>query len=272
MRVAIEPSLSPGRPRVRWWRELLYVLAFYGVYTLVRNQFGSAAVGPERAFDHALDIIGAEKALGLFHEATIQGWFISWHWFVGFWNVYYGTAHFIVTATALIWCFRRRPEAYRLWRNTLAIATSLALIGFSTFPLMPPRLLNSPLAFGGQRFAGATNYGFVDTLQKIGGLWSFDSGTMQKLSNQYAAMPSLHTTWALWVTLVMWPGMRTRLSRTLVVLYPIATLFCVIITGNHYWIDGVGGAATLGAGYVVARSLKARRTAMVPPPDLQKIE
>ena len=253
MRVALEPSISRSRPRLRWWRELLYILAFYGVYTLVRNQFGSAAVKPERAFNHAMNVIDAEKAVGLFHEATIQGWFLSWHWFIEFWNVYYGTAHFIFTAGALIWCFRRRPEAYPLWRNTLASTTGLALIGFSTFPLMPPRLLNSPLSFGGQRFAGATNFGFVDTLEKIGGLWSFDSGAMVKISNQYAAMPSLHTAWATWVTIVLWPGMRSRFAKALLVLYPIATLFCIVVTANHYWLDGVGGVVTLFFGFLVAR-------------------
>jgi hypothetical protein len=246
-------------PRLRWWREVLYVLAFYVIYSFVRNQFGSQRVGPERAFHHADTVIRIEQAVGLFHEATIQGWFLSWHWFIRFWNVYYGTAHFVVTGGALIWCYHRRAHDYPLWRNTLAATTGLALIGFSTFPLMPPRLLNASLLVDGQQIGGAPfakiNYRFVDTLHKIGGLWSFDSGAMQKLSNQYAAMPSLHCAWALWVTLVMWPQAKKQWMRVLLVLYPISTLFCIIVTANHYWIDGVGGAVTLLFGYLIGKRL-----------------
>ena len=252
MRAVLEPTITPRRPRLRWWREVLYVLAFYGIYTLVRNRFGSAAVGPRPAFAHALDVINIERAVGLFHEATVQSWFLGWRWFVAFWNIYYGTAHFVFTTGALIFCFHKRRHVYALWRNTLAATTAVALVGFSTFPLMPPRLLNNPVSFGGGHLT-SVNYGFVDTLQKIGGLWSFDSGTMMKISNQYAAMPSLHTAWALWVTIVMWPGVRSRVGRAVLVVYPLATLFCIVVTANHYWLDGVAGVAALGVGYAIGR-------------------
>ncbi len=259
MQVASERQEVEAPPRLRWWREVLYVLAFYGIYTLVRNQFGSRRVGPERAFHHAEIVIRIERAVGLFHEATIQGWFLSWHWFIRFWDVFYGTAHFLFTGGALIWCYHKRRVDYPLWRNTLAATTGLALIGFSTFPLMPPRLLNSPLMVDGVPVGGQglakINYHFVDTLEKIGGLWSFDSGAMQKLSNQYAAMPSLHCAWATWVTLVMWPQAKKRWAKTLLVVYPIATLFCIIVTANHYWLDGVGGLVTLFFGYLIGKRL-----------------
>ena len=39
-------SPAPPRPRLRWWREVLYIVVIYGVYSTVRNQFGSAG-GPE---------------------------------------------------------------------------------------------------------------------------------------------------------------------------------------------------------------------------------
>lgn len=251
---------APPRPGLRWWREVLLILAFYSVYSIVRNQFGSAAVPVVRAYHHALDVITFEEALGLFHERTIQHWFLSWSWFIRFWNIYYGTFHFIVTAGALVACFRLRPTRYGLWRNTLGATTGLALIGFSLFPLMPPRLLNSPTEYGagvpGNPGAYATkDYGFHDTLEEVGGLWSFDSGTMKTLSNQYAAMPSLHCAWATWCTLVLWPLSKRRWARALLVLYPVATLFCIVVTANHYWIDGIGGLVTLAAGFLVGRAV-----------------
>jgi hypothetical protein len=240
--------LARRASRLRWWREVLYVGAFYGVYSLIRNH-GLATDSVDRAFAHAKEIIRLEQLVGLYHEETIQDWFLGARWFIRFWNIYYGTAHFVVTAAALIWLFRRMPERYPLWRNALACTTGLALIGFALYPLMPPRLLNVCGPYG----ACATHdYGFVDTLRQIGGLWSFDSGTIQKLSNQFAAMPSLHVGWATWSTLVLWPACRRGWQRALAVAHPVATVFCIVVTGNHYLLDAVGGWATLGAGIALA--------------------
>ena len=198
-------------------------------------------------------MIRVEACLGSFHEETIQELFLSQEWFISFWNVFYGTAHFVVTVFALVWLFRKMPERYPLWRNTLALTTGLALIGFAFYPLMPPRLLDSCGDFG-----ACASYGFVDTLKEIGGLWSFDSGTMQKISNQYAAMPSLHFAWSLWSAFVLWPVVRKPWVRILLASYPLMTLFAIVVTANHYWIDAAGGAAVLGLGYLIARWLTAR--------------
>ena len=245
----------------RWWKEVLFIAAFYGIYSVVRNQFGSVRLGhlsePVPAFDNALRVIRFERLIGLFHEESIQEWFLSAHGFIRFWNVYYGTAHFVVTIGAFVAMFKLMPDRFARWRNTLAFTTALALIGFSFFPLMPPRLLNDTSRYGGERIAverHIENFGFVDTLEKVGGLWSFDSGAMAKVSNQYAAMPSLHTAWATWCTLVLWPlAGRRRWPKVLLVIYPLATLFCIVVTANHYWLDGVGGLVTLGAGYLAGR-------------------
>ena len=229
---------------LRWYREVAYVLAFYGVYSFIRNQFGSAAVSEQLARGHAYDVIHIERALGLFHEETLQDWFLHWRWFIQFWNLFYGTFHFVVTAFALIWTFRRFPWRYPLWRNTLAITTALALVGFATFPLMPPRLLPA-------------HYSFVDTLRVYGGLWSFDSGAMQKVSNQYAAMPSLHFAWSTWCALVLYPQVKRPWLKALIVAYPAATLFAIMVTANHFWLDAAGGALILGVGFLLARQLTA---------------
>jgi hypothetical protein len=237
------PPLTHTR-RLRWWREAAYILAFYVVYTIIRNTQGSAAVSKETAFENAREVIRAEKAIGLFFEEGVQDFFLSAEWFVSFWNVFYGTAHFVVTVAALVLMFRTMADRYPLWRNTLACTTALALIGFATFPLMPPRLL-------------PPDYGFVDTLKTIGGLWSFDSGAMQKVSNQYAAMPSLHFAWATWSSIVLYPAMKRSGSKALVVAYPALTLFAIVVTANHFWLDAVGGAVVLGLGYAAGRAITA---------------
>ena len=120
------------------------------------------------------------------------------------------------------------------------------MIGFSLYPLMPPRLLS---VCGG--YGGCTNSNFVDTLQRFGGLWSFDSGTMQSISNQYAAMPSLHFAWSTWCWLALRPVVQRRSVRIALAAYPWLTLFAIVVTGNHYWIDAAGGALVLAVGYVI---------------------
>jgi len=232
-----------------WWHELVYVGGFYALYTGTRNLFGSAAVGATHAFHNAQRVIHLEEWLGIFHESTVQGWFLGAPWFIRLVDDFYGTFHFVVTLTVLVVAFRRWPSAYRFWRNTLAFTTALALVGFSLFPLMPPRLL-CDCAYG----AGpGVSYGFVDTLDRFGGLWSFDSPTMKSISNQYAAMPSLHMAWALWCAAVLVPRLRHRWSKGLAMAYPAVTLLAIIITANHYLLDAVAGAVTLAAGYGLAR-------------------
>jgi membrane-associated phospholipid phosphatase len=70
-------------------------------------------------------------------------------------------------------------------------------------------------------------------------------------------MPSLHCAWATWCTLVGWRLVRKRWLRVLLAIYPFLTLFTIIVTGNHYWIDGIGGLATLAAGYWVGTTFDA---------------
>jgi hypothetical protein len=222
------------------------VLLFYGIYTTIRNTQGSARAASEHAYHNALRIIRAEHDLGIFHEEWIQQRFIHWKFFLQFWNVFYGSAHFAVTIVALILLFRRSPERYPIWRNTLAFTTGIALIGFAFFPLMPPRLLHT---------VAGTHYGFVDTLEKVGGLWSFDSGAMQKVSNQYAAMPSLHCAWATWCALVLYPMVRRPWAKALVVIYPFLTVFAIVVTANHYILDAVGGVLVLGIGFLLGAAV-----------------
>lgn len=220
----------------------------------MRNRFGSeggtVAAARDVAFEHAEAVIAVERAVGLFFEPALQEWYLSLpgHGGIVAWNVYYGTAHFVVTVAALLVLFFRVPGRYPLWRTTLGATTAIAIVGYASFSLMPPRLLDDCGEFGACR-----DYGVVDTLAEHGGLWSFDSGALKSVSNQYAAMPSMHMGWSLWCALVLAPMAGRRWLRVLAVAYPVLTLFCIVVTGNHFWLDAVAGAACLGAGWLVAR-------------------
>tara|TARA_S200000501_G_scaffold318504_1_gene312320 strand:+ start:1755 stop:2579 length:825 start_codon:yes stop_codon:yes gene_type:complete len=238
----------------RWWKEVIFVLAFYLVYARIRNQFGSNgffAASSTAAADNARRVIDFEKKLGLFFEERLQAVFLDWDWFLWFWNVFYGSLHFVVTIGVGIFLYRKFPFRFIRYRTALANTTALALIGFSAFPLMPPRLLASPPPYGGSM----TEYSFIDTLSVYGGLWSFDSGTLQAISNQWAAMPSLHLAWAAWCSVALAPVLRSLWSRWLIWLYPVATSFGIVVTGNHYWIDGLVGLGVLFAGMLCANWL-----------------
>ena len=88
-------------------------------------------------------------------------------------------------------------------------------------------------------------------------LINFDEGAVAKLSNQYAAMPSMHTGWSTWCALVLIPMTRRRWLKVVIGLYPVATVFCIMVTGNHYWLDAVGGLAALGGGWLIGSNLTA---------------
>jgi hypothetical protein len=264
------PAWAPERQHHQlWWKEAIIVAVFYGIYSWTRNLFGSnkiAADGvPEQAFTNAERIIQLERWLGLYHEETIQDWFLPYHTFIQFWNVYYGTLHFIVTIGVFVLLYIKRADVFAQWRNTLAAMTTLAIIGFAWFPLMPPRLLDKPCPavdpsqYGGaclpSRFRGSEGFGFVDTLAEYGGPWSFDSDAMASISNQYAAMPSLHIGWSTWCAIAVWPLLKRRRTKAAVLLYPVTTLFCIVVTGNHFWLDGAGGLLAFGIGALFGWSL-----------------
>jgi PAP2 superfamily len=272
-RTAIAPETRP-----RWWAQVAIMAVFYGFYSFTRNLFGSANLDPGEepvhAFTNAIRIIDLEEAMSLYFELEVQRWFLPGGtlgldtWFIQFWNVFYGTAHFFVTIGAFLWIYLRAPRRYIYWRNVLGITTAVAIIGFALFPLMPPRLLDDTESmYGGGRLAAEQGIdpgeiAFVDTLAEYGGPWAFNKGPMKSLSNQYAAMPSLHIGWATWCAFVLWTLVRRRWTRALLVLYPLATLFCIVVTANHYWIDGLGGLVALAVGIVGAEQIgqwRARR-------------
>jgi hypothetical protein len=222
-----------------WWAEILAIVAFYLVYSAIRN---SNKAGEVHAFNNALRVIDWQRAIGLYHEETLQDWALHFKPLIIAANYFYGSLHFVVTIAAGIYLFKKFSDDYPRYRNTLAIATALALIGFKLFPLMPPRLLPE-------------SYSFVDTLGEYPTFWSFNSGAVSKISNQYAAMPSVHVAWATWCALVFAPRVQNRGTKMLAISYPIVTVVVIVLTGNHYILDAVGGLVVLAIGWFAAGAI-----------------
>jgi hypothetical protein len=243
----------PGGRRLRdgstiyWWVEILAIIVFYLVYSAIRN---ANEGGATQAFDHAKQVMTWQHYLGINHEETLHELALHFKPLIIACNYFYGSLHFIVTAGVGIYLFRKWSDDWPLWRNTLGITTALALIGFRFYPLMPPRLLPE-------------RYGFVDTLAEYPTFWSFNSGAVSKISNQFAAMPSVHCAWALWCALILVPRLKPRWAKILAGLYPVMTVIVIVLTANHYILDAVGGFAALGLGYLIAR--KVTRAGQGPP-------
>jgi PAP2 superfamily len=221
-------------------RELVLVAVFLAVYEEIRwhmVQAGGAAAS------HALSVVSAERALGLFHERAVQAVFTPWDSVTDAFNTYYGGTHFLVPAAILVWLVLRHPERYARARTALAVTTAVAFVCFWLYPVAPPRLL--PASFG-----------FVDTLRD-GASGHMEGSLINTAGDQYASMPSLHVAWAVWCALALYPVVRHWALRVLVVAYPLMTTLVVVATGNHFFLDAVAGAAVA----IVAAAVVAGLTA-----------
>ncbi|MEU2773766.1 phosphatase PAP2 family protein [Streptomyces sp. NPDC007162] len=232
------------RTRLRWWTELPLILLVYGCYTagrlLARGDTSSAV-------DHGLAILRIEKDLRLNAEHPLNRLFTREPWLGVPADFWYASLHYLVTPLILVWLFRRRAEIYRRARTWLMTSTFIGLIGFTLLPTCPPRLL-------------AAKYGFVDTMAQYSsyGWWGGQASAprgMGGMTNQYAAMPSLHCGWALWCGVMLWRYGNSRLTKVLGVAYPLLTAIVVMGTANHYFLDAVAGVAVMGAGYLLAPSV-----------------
>jgi hypothetical protein len=247
---------TPVIPRSKRWRfgwiaEAAGMIVLYLLYDWSRDQ----AVGTTAdAFANARDIVSAERSLGIYWERSIQQAFLNADWFIAFWNIYYGTIHFVLPVVTLVWLYRRTPIRYARWRNTLALMWAIAVLTFFVYPLMPPRLMPA-------------RYGFVDTAAKyynFGPQVKVEYGAdgqptqraLAQYGNPFAAMPSFHVGWSTWVVLALWPLIRRRWVRALLIVYALAVLFCITVTANHWLLDAVGGWVVLGLGFTGALAIE----------------
>jgi hypothetical protein len=155
-----------------------------------------------------------------------------------------------VTIGVLVWLYLRHPLRYRSIRSVLFATNLVALLGFYFYALAPPRMY--------------PEHGFVDTIIAFHTWGSWGSADVAAASNQYAAMPSLHIGWALWCAVVIVALAERRWVRVLGAAYPVATLFVVVATANHFLLDAVGGVLVLVCGFVIQRLLSGR-PAFAPP-------
>jgi hypothetical protein len=223
-------SDTPARPPLV--RELLLVAGLFLVYKLGRR-LATGHTG--EAYRNGHEVWDLERALHLPGEGAVQSLLLHGDGLAHLANTYYAVVHFPATAAFLVWLYLRRPAHYVWARRILAAVTAAALVLHLTFPLAPPRML------------AAT--GLVDTA-RVYGPSVYGPPEADPLSNQFAAMPSLHFGWALMVAVGLVVATRAR-WRWLWLLHPLVTLLVVVGTANHFWLDALAAAALLGLALVV---------------------
>lgn len=227
--------------------ELLLIRVGYSLYSHIR---AAAPTSRSLAEGNGSQIHGIEKALGIDIELAVNHAVVNTPWLEAFFNFYYTSFHFVVPLGILAVLYWRRPKDYRWARASLGLATVLALIGFWLYPLAPPRLM--------------PGMGYVDTVHGVQDLANPSYGAMTAISNQYAAMPSLHFGWSLWCGIVIIMIAPRGWQKLLGALHPTITVCAIVATANHWVLDAVGGALVVVAGFGLVYVLSGPRGDAVP--------
>jgi PAP2 superfamily len=199
--------------------ELALWASLYPAYLAVR---GSTIEDGDVAAANAADLVDIERALGLFHEASLQS---ALSLVSEFFSAYYMLGFGPLIAGVLVWLgLRDRPRYSRL-RTLLFGSLALAVVLYVAYPTAPPRLV--------------PELGISDTV----GLSGHDTGSFAGIRfNPYAAMPSMHVGWSVLVGVIGFQAVRRRPLRAFFALHPLVMAVAVTATGNHYFIDSAAGA------------------------------
>jgi membrane-associated phospholipid phosphatase len=180
------------------------------------------------AFENGRLVIGAERGLHVLVEPALQRLVLESGLLVQILDWTYWLSQFVILLVAAVWIYLRANGAFLRVRNILLVANLLGLAGYLLMPTAPPRMFPA--------------WGFVDTLAGFG-FFNQGSEAVQIASNQYAAMPSLHTADALIIGSAMAAIVHRRALKALWALWPGLVIVSVVATGNHYLLDVAAGMA-----------------------------
>jgi hypothetical protein len=142
-----------------------------------------------------------------------------------------------VTLAALVFIYLFHNERFYFVRNMFMVSMGLALVGYTLFPTAPPRFF-------------FPEYGFEDTVAQLSGI-GHDAG-VNALFNPYAAVPSMHCCFAIFIGLTLAQSCKHRWARIAWALWPLVMTWVVVTTANHWFADAFLGAATAAISYGAA--------------------
>lgn len=211
-----------GSSRLIVLREFALMAGGYLIYSRVRDlTTGSEAF----AITNAHNVAAAERALGIHWVASWQDAVIDHRWLIRIVNNDYIYGHWPLIAVVAAWLFFRHRNEYYLMRTAFFISGGISLIVFAFWPVAPPRLA-SP--------------GIVDTISVSNHVYT--ALQPNSITNQFAAMPSLHFGWDLLVAIAIGTNVRWRGLKLVAALMPLLMLSGIVLTANHYFLDAAAGA------------------------------
>lgn len=212
--------------------QIAVVVAGVQLYELLRHAMTPDWEAAER---HAQDVISWERFAHVEWEHGMQSAFLQIPDLVRAMNVFYFVGHFVLTSVFFFWLYHRDRNAFRRFRNGFLTATFIALVIHWQFPTAPPRL---------------AGIGLEDTLRSLSNI-DIGSPTSSSFSNPVAAVPSLHAGWAVGVGVGLILYARPRIWKAIGLLYPLAVVLTIVVTGNHFVFDAVAGVLVMALGFWV---------------------
>jgi len=214
---------------------LLFAVAYYA-YRLTRGWIDDGQ-GAAVAFENARHLINIEQSMHLFVERDVQTFSSSWDVLQDIAATIYLNAQTTITLSALVFIYLFRNERFYFVRNMFVVSMGIALVGYTVFPTAPPRFF-------------FPEYGFEDTVAQLSGV-GHDAG-INALFNPYAAVPSMHVCFAIFVGFTLARSCHHRWARIAWALWPLVMTWVVLTTANHWIADAVLGAGTAAISYGAA--------------------
>lgn len=219
-------------------RETSILLALFALWQLAGSY---TVMSPDGALGRAQWLWNTERAMHLPSETALQGAFLPHPLVVQFFNLYYAGLHFPVLVGCLVWLFVRHRGSYPRVRWTVVLFTAGSLL-IQFIPVAPPRMLPGTNMIDTALVYGQSVYGSVAGFN----------------ADQLSAMPSVHIGWSILVALVIVQVSGSR-WRWLALSYPVFTTLAVVVTANHFWLDGIVAALLLALVLLTQRAWLALR-------------
>jgi hypothetical protein len=199
------------------------------------------------AFVNGQKVIDFERGTHTFFEPNVQSLFIDHRWIIDFANFMYMNSHFVVTTAFLVWLYVFRNQNFYFVRNMFMVGMGLAVIGYAVLPTAPPRLY--------------PDTGLVDTITQYAKV-NHDSGLVRLFINPYAAIPSMHVAFSTMIGITGVLISRHTITKVVWAAYPLLVFWVVIVTANHFWVDGGFGLLVAALSAVTALQLARVRPAV----------
>lgn len=223
-------------------RETGIVLGLFGLWMFVGHLVGHHPAG---GYARGAWLWHAEQTLHLDVEPAMQAPLLGHKALLAAVNYYYAYAHWLSVDVVLAWLWLRHRDSYVVARSALVAFTGCCLL-MHLVSTAPPRLL--------------AQTGIVDTAALLGQSVYADT---PGVSDHLSAMPSIHVGWAVLFAVAAWTTSSTT-GRVLATGHALLTAYVVVVSGNHFWLDGIVAGVLVALVWPVAAAASRLRLQRAP--------